>query len=441
MKRAIALCGGGSRGAYEMGVWTALREREIDYQLVTGTSIGSLNGALMVQGDYETTNELWHTLTVDMVMEDGINLEASIEAMLNQKDNLMPFLRKYIHHKGADITPLRELLGRVIDEERLRVSEVDFGLVTVAFPSLKSLELTKADIPQGKMKDYLLASASCFPAFPMCKIDGKTYIDGGYYDNLPIRFALRMGADEIIAVDLNSTATHPQDQNNPCVTYIKPSWDLGSILLFDPAVMSRNITLGYNDAQKTFGWYFGDRYTFCQYGAEEEFKAASAKLARTIAWVEAELSSGGRNALIKSSITPVSDYLAEFTGGRKRTSFDCLTRSLECCAELLGIDHLKVYSVLGLASLLRAELVPEEEGEAALLRRLRTAKLPTDVLSAMNLVDQRALLRAAYHCLKRANSMEEELRFLSSTLPKELAAVLGVFTLLETHEIKGETKV
>lgn len=48
-KTAIVLAGGGSRGAYQIGVWKALREMGIDYQLVTGTSVGALNGVLMVQ--------------------------------------------------------------------------------------------------------------------------------------------------------------------------------------------------------------------------------------------------------------------------------------------------------------------------------------------------------------------------------------------------------
>lgn len=52
-KTAIVLAGGGSRGAYQLGVWKALREMGVDYQLVTGTSVGALNGTLMVQQDYE----------------------------------------------------------------------------------------------------------------------------------------------------------------------------------------------------------------------------------------------------------------------------------------------------------------------------------------------------------------------------------------------------
>ena len=52
MKRAIVLSGGGSKGSYEIGVWKALRRLHIEYDIVTGTSIGALNGALMTQKTY-----------------------------------------------------------------------------------------------------------------------------------------------------------------------------------------------------------------------------------------------------------------------------------------------------------------------------------------------------------------------------------------------------
>ena len=62
-KLAIVLAGGGSRGAYQIGVWKALRELGIDYQIVTGASVGALNGAIMVQKDFDLALEMWEKLT------------------------------------------------------------------------------------------------------------------------------------------------------------------------------------------------------------------------------------------------------------------------------------------------------------------------------------------------------------------------------------------
>ena len=51
MKTALVLGGGGSRGAYEIGVCKALEELEIEIDMVFGTSVGAINGAMIAQGD------------------------------------------------------------------------------------------------------------------------------------------------------------------------------------------------------------------------------------------------------------------------------------------------------------------------------------------------------------------------------------------------------
>ena len=83
-------------------------------------------------------------------------------------------------------------------------SKVDFGLVTYNLSNFKPKLLTKKQIPKDKLKSYVMASATCFPAFKMKDIDGDKYIDGGYYDVLPINLAIDMGATDIVAVDLKS---------------------------------------------------------------------------------------------------------------------------------------------------------------------------------------------------------------------------------------------
>lgn len=162
MKRGIALSGGGTKGSYELGVWKALNELGIDYQIVTGTSIGSINGALMATGDYDRAYELWSTITMEDMMEDGINLTDTIEGMYDQREAIGPFLKKYVKNKGADISPFTAFIETLIEEDKIRKSKTDFGLVTVEFPSLKPCELTKRDIPEGLMKDYILASSAIF---------------------------------------------------------------------------------------------------------------------------------------------------------------------------------------------------------------------------------------------------------------------------------------
>ena len=71
-KKAFVLGGGGSRGSYEVGVWKALREHGYRPDIVTGTSVGALNGAMVVQDRLEETIRMWRMLTTDMVMDVNI---------------------------------------------------------------------------------------------------------------------------------------------------------------------------------------------------------------------------------------------------------------------------------------------------------------------------------------------------------------------------------
>ena len=60
MKRAIVLSGGGGKGGYQLGFWMAIRKLKMDYSIVTGTSIGAINGAFMVQGNFSDVYKLWY---------------------------------------------------------------------------------------------------------------------------------------------------------------------------------------------------------------------------------------------------------------------------------------------------------------------------------------------------------------------------------------------
>ena len=59
--KALVLAGGGAKGAYQMGAWKALRKLKMKFDIVTGTSIGALNGALIVQDTYFRGYRLWLT--------------------------------------------------------------------------------------------------------------------------------------------------------------------------------------------------------------------------------------------------------------------------------------------------------------------------------------------------------------------------------------------
>ena len=68
-KYGLALGGGGTKGAYHLGVIDALNKMNIEICAVCGTSIGSINAALFTQGDYELCKELWSNISPSNVVE------------------------------------------------------------------------------------------------------------------------------------------------------------------------------------------------------------------------------------------------------------------------------------------------------------------------------------------------------------------------------------
>lgn len=270
-KKGLVLAGGGSRGAYQVGVWRALCELGQEFQVVTGSSVGALNGAMVAQGDLDAAEMLWRTLyTADIVAFQDFPREADYSRPGWEAEVWLPFIRRAMESGGADFSPLEQIIRKYVEEERVRQSPVAFGLVTVEYPSMKPAELAIGDIPQGKLCDYLLGSAACFPAFRSKEIDGVRYIDGGYHDNMPVNLAIRMGAEEILAVNLDGIGVErkPKDASIP-VKYLGCYWDLGPFLWFEPGLSGRNMQLGYLDAMKLFERYEGWAYTFERGTADE----------------------------------------------------------------------------------------------------------------------------------------------------------------------------
>ncbi len=68
-QKALVLAGGGARGSYQVGVWRALMELDWHPQIITGTSVGSLNGAMFALDLYETARDMWTSIRSQDVME------------------------------------------------------------------------------------------------------------------------------------------------------------------------------------------------------------------------------------------------------------------------------------------------------------------------------------------------------------------------------------
>lgn len=268
MKRALTLAGGGSLGSYEIGAAVALKELGIDYQIVTGTSIGALNGAFLAMDGLERAKEMWFSITPDNVMRDGINLSAKLikEFDISNLSDINNWLKIYL--KGgfsADITPFKQLVKQNIDLKKIKQSDIRLGVVCSTFPTLKCVDVDIKKVPEDEILPWLHASSACTPVFPVETINGKKYVDGFFNDNLPIRLAFAYGADEVIAIDMRLFSLKPQNSfylTLPNVKYIAPYKELGSMMDFSQDVIQKNYKLGYFDTMKAYKKYRGYYFTF-----------------------------------------------------------------------------------------------------------------------------------------------------------------------------------
>lgn len=261
-KKGLVLAGGGAKGSYQIGVWQALCELDWRPDIITGTSIGSLNGTMFALDAAETARAMWLQIRSQDIMELPQGDETPTE--------LHRFLREVVREGGLDVSPLEEIVDLVLDETALRNSPIAFGLVTVEMFGLRRKQLALSDIPEGKVKEYLLASAACFPAFRPREIDGTLYLDGGYQDVMPHQLAIEMGAAELVCVDLDAIGITRKNPLKQQTILIESHWDLGPILQLDPERSARNITLGYHDTLRAFGKLRGTAYGILPSVTEKE---------------------------------------------------------------------------------------------------------------------------------------------------------------------------
>lgn len=261
----LALEGGGAKGAYHMGVVKAYFEEGYYFDGVVGTSIGALNGAIIAQGDFELGYELWEKMDASFLFDIE---QTQIQKLLNKKIDkevlgyLLSKTKDIIENRGLNTNNIRKTLDTMINEDKLRKSNIDFGLVTVSISDFKPLELYKEDIPYGKIVSYLIASAN-LPLFKIEPMEGKYYIDGGFYDNCPINLLIRKGYKEIIAVRTLGIGLHRKLEDKDIkVINIVPSEDLGMILNFDQNLIHTNLKRGYFDAMRVIKGLKGRKYYF-----------------------------------------------------------------------------------------------------------------------------------------------------------------------------------
>jgi NTE family protein len=181
MKIGLALGGGGARGAAHLGVLQELERLGIRPDLITGTSIGGLIGALVAAGlQPDDLIAFFHKVGLSQMYSlpgnaAGLSSTAKIEKLLV------------------------ETIGHIT------FADLQIPLAVVA-TNLVNRKIVILD--EGEVVTAVLASISIPIIFPPVEREGMALVDGGLLNNLPFDIARARGATFVIAVDLSNSAPY-----------------------------------------------------------------------------------------------------------------------------------------------------------------------------------------------------------------------------------------
>ena len=179
-KTALILCGGGAKGAVEVGLYRAMHERGIPIDLIVGSSIGALNGAFIAAGaEPDQLERLWLSLRTRVLFRPNWKLlwNGRHADSIYANSGIRGFISR-----GLPVTRF----------DQLRIP------LYVTATDLRSGE--EVCFSRGDLLEPLLGSIAVPGIFPPVDFDGCQLIDGGVSDNVPIAIAARHGATRAIFI-------------------------------------------------------------------------------------------------------------------------------------------------------------------------------------------------------------------------------------------------
>ncbi|MBD2566162.1 MULTISPECIES: patatin-like phospholipase family protein [Nostoc] len=235
----LVLTGGGAKGAYQVGALQYIAELGLEPQIIAGTSIGALNGAVLsayrpFPYAVQRLNQLWEQLSKAEILRT--NTGAVLRTFSYATQAFTPTLRGWLldfliteglmQNSSAifDPAPIEQLLREAVNPGELQRG---IELWVTVFPSLKIPALgydwlvdlirarTGTDAHWLCIQDctddetvykLLLASAALPLAFPSQEVNGQSYIDGGLADNVPLRALAKRGCKNVIVIHLKNGA-------------------------------------------------------------------------------------------------------------------------------------------------------------------------------------------------------------------------------------------
>ena len=205
MKTALVLAGGGSNGSFEVGAVTRLVELGVKFDCIAGVSVGSLNGALIAQGDLDVLTQVWQEIETSDVYHKFSNLRVAIRLLACGKRSMY------------DSTPLRELIRKYISLDR---SNTKFYIGLTGLRTGNYHSLTQTDFEDNESYGDAIYASSLMPILwepinvKTKNLVIKDAVDGGLRNVTPLSDIIDEMPDKIYIITCHPGVTDPANPKN-----------------------------------------------------------------------------------------------------------------------------------------------------------------------------------------------------------------------------------
>jgi NTE family protein len=184
-KIALVLGGGAARGFAHVGVIRALEQEKIPIDMIVGTSVGSLIGAIYAA--------------------DANSFELEWTAFSLEKDDLFDYgiLSAITGMGAAKGDKLEEFVKSKVSVQNIENLKLPFAAVATDLN-----RGTRMVLDRGPVAKAVRASSAIPGVFNPVEYQGRTLVDGGVIDNIPVSVARERGADIVIAVDISENVAN-----------------------------------------------------------------------------------------------------------------------------------------------------------------------------------------------------------------------------------------
>lgn len=204
-KVCLILSGGGSNGIIQVGYLKYFYEKGIEFEVITGTSTGALQGAMYAQERFNDLLKIWY--------------EIESHSDVYRHHFPLSFIQGVFKKSLYSASPLRSKIEKYIDLDTIIKSKQRFISCSSNLTDEMPYYVESVEENRDKIKKFVYASAAFPIAFEPVRHEGQAFWDGGLMEPVPVRHAVEKCPDaDFYLIGLT----------NP--TYVQPSKDIGSTI-------------------------------------------------------------------------------------------------------------------------------------------------------------------------------------------------------------------